>query len=131
MRWQRLEPPEGLRQNRRANPKGQATPPTVAARAKSDKDKIIDRVDDAAAAIADGDDDEVLDILNGLLDDYDDGLNCGERDAANLIRRGKNARQKPRPNGIVPPPCCTLLASSIDGPDSERGPGRHVNSSPG
>ena len=62
----------GLRQNRRANPNDQAAPPTVATRAKSDKDKIIDRVDDAAAALADGDDDETLDILNGLPDHYGD-----------------------------------------------------------
>lgn len=63
---------EALRQNRRTNPNGQVAPAPVATRTKSGKDKIIDRVDDAAAALADGDDDEALDILNGVLDDYGD-----------------------------------------------------------
>jgi len=31
----------------------------------------MDAVDDAAGALADGDDDEALDILNSLLDRYD------------------------------------------------------------
>lgn len=62
---------------RRANPNGngQAASSSPAAAAVEDPKaklkKIIGRVDDAAAAIADGDEDEALDILNGLLDDYD------------------------------------------------------------
>lgn len=40
--------------------------------ADSDRGKILARVDDAAAALADGDEDEALDILNGLLDDFDE-----------------------------------------------------------
>ena len=34
---------------------------------KSDNEKIIDLVDDAAAGLADGDEDEALDILNGIF----------------------------------------------------------------
>ena len=68
---------EALRHNRRANQSvksapGQAAPPTVATRAKLDKEKILDRVDDATAALADGDEDEALDILNGVLEECDD-----------------------------------------------------------
>src|SRR5579864_9477245 len=57
---------------RRSNPNGQATPASGAADPKADRKKIISRVDDAAAALADGDEDEALDILNGLLDDFGD-----------------------------------------------------------
>lgn len=67
---------EAIKQTRRANP-ATAVPAVVATvtpetQAKSDKKKILDRVDDAAAALADGDEDEALDILNGVLNDYDD-----------------------------------------------------------
>jgi len=41
------------------------------AKTTSERKRIVDRVDDAAAALADRDDDEALEILNDLLDDYD------------------------------------------------------------
>lgn len=65
---------EVIKQTRRTNPAQSPAPPAVSAGTpeKPDKAKILDRVDDAAAALADGDEDEALDILNGLLDDYDD-----------------------------------------------------------
>jgi hypothetical protein len=64
---------EAIKHTRLANPE-QAAAATVPreTQTKSDKKKILDRVDDAAPALADGDEDETLDILNGLLDDYDE-----------------------------------------------------------
>lgn len=58
---------------RRSNPNGQQqqTGPTSVVDPMSDRTKILGRVDDAAAALADGDEDEALDILNGVLDDFD------------------------------------------------------------
>jgi hypothetical protein len=66
---------KAVKQLRRSNPNGvqQATQTSSAStKVKSDQQMIIDRVNDAAAAIADDDPDEALDILNGLLDDYDE-----------------------------------------------------------
>lgn len=71
---------EALKESRRSNPNGQGQSPTngqVAGPSNGetsgwDRDKVLDAVDDAAAALADGDEDEALDILNGLLDRYDD-----------------------------------------------------------
>jgi len=67
---------EAFKEARRPNPNGDPTPaaPTLAPkpREKSDQKTILDRVDDAAAAIADDKPDEALDILNGLLEDYGD-----------------------------------------------------------
>jgi len=58
---------------RRSNPDAvQPTPAAPKRREKSDQEKILTRVDDAAAAIADDDPDEALDILNGVLEDYGD-----------------------------------------------------------
>lgn len=66
---------EAVKQIRRSNPNGQqqaAPAGTGNGGGKkeqfSDREEILDAVDDAAAALADGDDDEALDILNGLLD---------------------------------------------------------------
>lgn len=57
---------------RRTNPNGQQqASPSSAPDPQSDRKKILGRVDDAAAALADGDEDEALDILNGVLDDFD------------------------------------------------------------
>jgi|GEM_PF-4682380 len=61
-----------VKQVRRSNPNGQQQVTPTSSAPKLDQATILDRVDDAAAALADGDEDGALDILNGLLDDYDD-----------------------------------------------------------
>lgn len=63
-----------LKQPRRSNPNGQqqSTPPASPVPVKTDQQKILDGVDEAAAALAGGNEDDALDILNDLLDDYDE-----------------------------------------------------------
>ena len=69
----------------RRNPEGEAVPsavfvPTAAALpvartgrgAQRTLDRILDRVDDALAALDRGDEDEAADILDGLLDRFSD-----------------------------------------------------------
>jgi enoyl-CoA hydratase/carnithine racemase len=66
---------EALKESRRSNPNGQQVAPAgqqaSPANGNQEQKKILSAVDDAAAAIADGDEDEALDILNGVLDRYD------------------------------------------------------------
>jgi hypothetical protein len=66
---------EGFKETRRSNPSGeqQVAPASTGKVKLTDRErKILDAVDDAAAAFADDDGDEALDILNGLLNRYDD-----------------------------------------------------------
>ena len=69
---------DAIKQTRRSNPtqSAPAVPGTGKGNGngdnKDDREEILDAVDDAAAALADGNEDEALDILNSLLDRCDD-----------------------------------------------------------